>query len=391
MHLKLSLADPTHTTHIDHNVNMQEPNIRGFFHVPYAPGDPRPLEPSPPPDSIALFVGQRAPGEMIGLPRVHLVPGQQVSVQVVMQNLGTTTWTASGANPFRLGSQNPQDNTVWGTARVDLQGDVAPGAEATFDFDVTTPAITGTYTFQWRMVQEMVTWFGDFTATVPVVVQPAAAPPISDALFVSQRAPQSPVAPSQKVSVQVVMQNRGGTTWTPSGANPFRLGSQGPQDNAVWGTARVELQGDVAPGARATFNFDVTAPGILGQYNFQWRMVQEMVAWFGDSTPNIPVEVQPALPIMNVSVQPYPVPLVRPVSVTVFTSDAATGAPVAGSVLLDGVVVGTIGTPFLMRIAVLPVYDPEQRKWTEVAAPPVGTVTAPGYLTANLDFGVGGE
>src|SRR5260370_262909 len=256
VHLKLSLANPTHTVQIDHNVNMQEPNIRGFFHVPYTFADPLSLEPVPPPDSNALFVGQRSPG-------VPLVPGQPV----------------------------------------------LPG----------------------------------FPGQPPV-----------------------PLVPGQPVSVQVVMQNLGTTTWTPSGADCFRPGSQNPQDNTGWGTARVDLQGDVAPGAAATFDFDITAPATPGTYNFQWRMVQEMVNWFGDSTPNIPVDVQPALPTMKVSVQPYPVPLVKPVSVTISSFDAVTSAPLAGSVLLDGAPVGTTGTAFSMTIPVEPFFDPEKRKWTEI-------------------------
>src|SRR5260370_16624216 len=109
------------------------------------------------------------------------------------------------------------------------------------------------------------------------------------------------------------MQNNGATTWTWSGANSFRLGSQNPQDNTGWGTARVDLQGDVAPGAAATFDFDITAPPTPGTYNFQWRMVQEMVNWFGDSTPNIPADVQPPFPPIKLHVHPYPLPLVKPV------------------------------------------------------------------------------
>ena len=33
-------------------------------------------------------------------------------------------------------------------------------------------------------------------------------------------------------------------------------------------------------------SFDVTAPFKPGTYNFQWRMLQELVEWFGDLTTN---------------------------------------------------------------------------------------------------------
>jgi Ig-like domain from next to BRCA1 gene len=259
--LILSLTNPTHTTPIDSNVGVPE-GVRGFFQVPYLFLNPASLEPVPPLASNALFVSQSPP---VG----PLVPGQTVNVQVVMQNLGGTTWTASGANPFRLGSQNPQDNATWGLQRVNVQGTVAPGAEATFNFQITAPTAPGTYNLQWRMVQEMVNWFGDFTRSIPIVVQP----------------------------------------------------------------------------------------------------------------------VQPPLKTMTVSVQPYPVPAGRLVSITVTAVDAATTAAVSGSVLFNGMHVGTTGTAFKTTIPTKRIFDPETRKWTVEPAPPNGTVTAPGYATGQIDFG----
>ena len=43
-------------------------------------------------------------------------PGQSQSVAVTMQNTGVSTWTRSAS--YRLGSQAPQDNIIWGTNRV---------------------------------------------------------------------------------------------------------------------------------------------------------------------------------------------------------------------------------------------------------------------------------
>jgi hypothetical protein len=73
------------------------------------------------------------------------------------------------------------------------------------------------------------------------------------------------------------MRNTGNTTWT--SANQFRLGSQNPQDNNTWGVQRVALAGPVAPGADASFTFTITAPSAPGNYNFQWRMVEDTVEW----------------------------------------------------------------------------------------------------------------
>ncbi|MFN2455739.1 MAG: phospholipid carrier-dependent glycosyltransferase [Pyrinomonadaceae bacterium] len=111
----------------------------------------------------------------------------------------------------------------------------------------------------------------------------AATVEINKAMFVSQSALTSMIG-GQNYNVTVTMKNTGATTWTTSSL--YRLGAQNPQDNPAWGRIRVELPEPVAPGAEVTFNFDITAPVKTGQYNFQWRMVQDGTEWFGDYTPN---------------------------------------------------------------------------------------------------------
>jgi hypothetical protein len=49
---------------------------------------------------------------------------------------------------------------------------VASGGQGTLNFTVTAPSTSGTYNFQWQMLQECVTWFGDFTPNVAVTVSP---------------------------------------------------------------------------------------------------------------------------------------------------------------------------------------------------------------------------
>lgn len=112
----------------------------------------------------AAFVGQNV--------RTSMAVGQSYTVSVTMRNTGNQTWVARGPNPFRLGSQNRQDNTVWGRGRVDLPSSVRPGTTITLSFSVRAPSAAGTYNFQWRMVQEGVEWFGALSPNVPVVVKP---------------------------------------------------------------------------------------------------------------------------------------------------------------------------------------------------------------------------
>jgi hypothetical protein len=112
----------------------------------------------------ASFVGQSAPPSPV-------LAGHSYPVSVTMMNTGITTWTSAGPNPQRLGSQNPQDNTVWGQSRADVPGLVPPGTAAAFFFTVTAPLTPGVRSFQWRMLQEGITWFGDFTPEIDDSVQ----------------------------------------------------------------------------------------------------------------------------------------------------------------------------------------------------------------------------
>ena len=56
-------------------------------------------------------------------------------------------------------------------------------------------------------------------------------------------------------------------------------------------THRIELPHPVATNQNVTFSFNVTSPITSGLYNFQWRMVQEGVDWFGARTDNQPIAV----------------------------------------------------------------------------------------------------
>jgi Ig-like domain from next to BRCA1 gene/Carbohydrate binding domain len=243
---------------------------------------------STPPPAItnnAQFVTQQVPGTMTA--------GQKYTVSVTMKNTGTSTWTA--ANNYRLGSQNPQDNKVWlgNTHRVCLNSvdSIAPGQQKAFTFTVTAPSTAGTYHFQWRMLRESVEWFGESSTNIDVKV---VVPTPNSAQFVTQDV-QTVMAADQKYTVSVIMKNTGTATWT--AANNYRLGSQNPQDNRVWlrTTNRVYLAGgdSIAPGQQKTFTFDVTAPSAAGTYHFQWKMLREMVAWFGDSSADLSIQVLP--------------------------------------------------------------------------------------------------
>jgi hypothetical protein len=113
---------------------------------------------------------------------------------------------------------------------------------------------------------------------------------IDDANAAITAAPPPAMAPDATAVVRITATNRGSTSWTPAAA--YRLGSQAPQDNTIWGLNRVELQSAVVdPQQTATFTFEVTAAHIAGEYDFSWRMVHDGVTWFGTQTPTLPIAV----------------------------------------------------------------------------------------------------
>jgi RHS repeat-associated protein len=224
----------------------------------------------------ASFVSQSVTSAML--------PGQTYPVTVTMKNTGATTWSPG---EISLGAVNPVDNTTWGLSRVALPAAVAPGANATFSFDVTAPSSPGNHNFQWRMVQGA---SGFFSAAAPNVAVNVAT---DDAAFVAQSVPAQ-MTPGQSYSVSVTLTNSGPSTWSP-GAQ-FKLGSVNPVDNTTWSLSRAELPGDVPPGASVTIPFNVVAPAAAGTYNFQWRMLHDAVA-FGAATQNVAVSVGAASPL----------------------------------------------------------------------------------------------
>ncbi len=125
----------------------------------------------------ASFASQVVPATMVA--------GQTYPVAVTMTNTGVNSWAAGST--YKLGSQNAQDNTIWGLNRVVVNSQVAPNANHVFSFNVTAPATAGTYNFQWRMMKEGAEWFGDASTNLAVKV---ALPPT----LTVQRTPATMVA-----------------------------------------------------------------------------------------------------------------------------------------------------------------------------------------------------
>jgi len=119
------------------------------------------------------------------------------------------------------------------------------------------------------------------------ITEPSA---VNDAEFVSQEVPTT-VNAGQDYEVTVTMKNTGTSTW--SASSLYHLGSQNPHDNMNWGLNRVVLgeTDEVAPGQEWPFTFTITAPITVGTCQFQWRMMEEYVEWFGETSTSVAVNV----------------------------------------------------------------------------------------------------
>jgi RHS repeat-associated protein len=233
---------------------------------------PPPDDPDPPAQyDDAAVVSISAPATM--------TPGGTAYVTVTMRNSGTTTWyPALTTYPYRLGSQNPANNSTWGVGRVELGSTVAPGGQVVFGFTITAPTTAGTYSFSWGMLRENLAWFGAIASSTITVSAPA---PVYDAQLVSASVPAQ-MGVGGNYNVSLTFKNTGNVTWTQA---DYRIGSSSPADNTTWGFARVDMGvASVAPGQSATFNFQVHAPATAGTYLFDWGMLYELHWRFGQTS-----------------------------------------------------------------------------------------------------------
>ena len=113
---------------------------------------------------------------------------------------------------------------------------------------------------------------------------------VNAAQFVSQSIPAT-LYYNQDFTATITMKNTGTTTWTK--ANSYKLGTQNPAGNKTWGLNRVELSEEdaIEPGQSKTFTFTAKAPATAGTYNLQFKMVRELVAWFGNLSTNVAIKV----------------------------------------------------------------------------------------------------
>lgn len=193
----------------------------------------------------AVFVLQDVP------PTVRA--GEPYSFTVQMLNTGSTTWTESAG--YRLGSQNQQDNRTWG-GRLYLSRDVAGGETGIFTVTTTAPQEPGIYDFQWQMLREHVSWFGEKSVNATVQVSAGIGP--------------TAMLSGNQTNIRVTGAQAATVTLTGSGSRSGGLMSKlelFQSSGTGYGATPIKTQ----TGSTATLNLSATASLGAGIYSFKLR------------------------------------------------------------------------------------------------------------------------
>ena len=247
-------------------------------------------------------------------------PGRACEVSVTMKNNGLNAWTkAAGYKLDIVNDSSPfhvNEFDTFGPVNRDGKDSIAAGQQKTFNFTMTAPKTTGTYTTDWRMVKGS-SGFGIGLAKKIIVMKPDSAKFISDTIPVNMTG-------DHQYTVSVTMQNTSLNAWTKAGG--YKLSNVNDSD-PFCSFNRVELADNdcITPGGLKTFTFTLKAPSTGGTLTTNWQMVNEAVGKFGD----------PAM--QQIAVQGPPERLV--------VDDPLTGAsPLVGTRICGGISPSTFGT-----------------------------------------------
>ena len=172
---------------------------------------------------------------------------------------------------------------------------LSPEPPASVTFDPATRTLSGTPTatqaptlYTWTATDADGNTGAADTATLTFTIE-VRLEGLDDAAFVSSTGVPEVMLAGDKATVTVRMRNTGPTTWRSAS---YRLGSQRPRDNEIWGLARVALPADVAPDETVDLTFAITAPKEVGAHKFRWRMVRGASGWFGGKTELLTIAVE---------------------------------------------------------------------------------------------------
>ena len=236
-----------------------------------------------------------------------LQPAGTSSVTLQFRNTGTKTWL-KGVVGSQVALGVTGDNTAysamglnagWPSAnRVAVQNEasVAPGATASFTFNVRAPLAAGTVNLPLRPVVDGVAWLENQGVFVPVTTYVN-----YHSAWASQSAYPTLAAGQLSAPLTISFRNTGTETW-----NRGTLGQEARlavnHDNDMWAPLGVnwvsanrvaaQTEASVAPGGTASFTFQVRAPSTPGVYAINLRPVIDGVVWMEDQGVFLIITVQ---------------------------------------------------------------------------------------------------
>ncbi len=229
-----------------------------------------------------------------------LEPGTSCTLWAIFKNTGRSTWDATGANAVHMGSFSPMDreSAFTGSRRwVMSEKQVAPGETAYFSTTATAPGGSGSYDERYNVVVEGVRWLDD-GATWKLKVSGAEAKLEVQGPLSGPGSYGGAIAPGAKVKLWAKYRNTGGATWKAGGTNAVHLGTTDPHDSAsdwLGGGVRIGAglkEAEVKANDIGTFEFEVTAPTKLGDYELKLAPVMENVRWMDEARTVWPLVVK---------------------------------------------------------------------------------------------------
>lgn len=246
--------------------------------------------------------------------------GDQTTVTVDYRNTGTQTWSNTGSNPVRIGTDRPQNRSSsfaspdWVSpgrpatfaGKVDTTGatltpsaTIAPGETARFQFTMTAPPVHVTQTINehFQLLAEGVVWFADVGQHFPVTVNRQT----YEYSHAGQVNPPSSMNGGDTATVSVDLTNTGQATWRSDGQYPLRLGTSHPMDrgsgfaHSSWLSQNrtgsflgkvvggsVTNQATIAPGETGRFQFTMAPNLQSGSYQEYFQPLVEGFGWMQD-------------------------------------------------------------------------------------------------------------
>ena len=212
--------------------------------------------------------------------------------------------------------------------------------------------------------------------------------PTHDAEILSMDVPTTMIQ-GKGYSFDVTVRNLGSLTW--DSANKFRIGMTSTNTNFTEQRTIVGAS-PVLPGDSYTFHVSLSAPVTLEEYPFSWRMLQDNVAWFGETISRT-VTVLKTEPV---SVQSIDTSAVKTQYMAGESIDM-TGLKI--TVLYDNDTTKTVTSQFILRSSSLVVSDQASYnvKWTEMGWPlalwfdvPIAVLGASYTIPATLPINTNG-